>query len=139
MVLSHVVGRWVKGPADELEWSLTSEKRGPVSTASSRKTGPKWVCKGLVYLSTMSDRSTPGVANAFPRLLKSPNLDQAHYHTQYLSLHPQLLFRPGRRPRPPWIVHLADPYIGGSFPLKCRQAVQTALEPGCRPRVRPGH
>jgi len=32
-VLSHVVGRWVKGPAEELGWSLTPGKRRPAETA----------------------------------------------------------------------------------------------------------
>jgi hypothetical protein len=35
-----------------------SGKRRPVWTTSSPKTGPKWVCRGLVDLSTMSNGST---------------------------------------------------------------------------------
>ncbi len=35
-----------------------SGKKRPVWTASSPKTGPKWVCRGLVDLSTISNRST---------------------------------------------------------------------------------
>jgi hypothetical protein len=35
-----------------------SRKRRPLWTASSPKTGPKWVCSGLVDLSTISNRST---------------------------------------------------------------------------------
>ncbi len=35
-----------------------SGKRRPVWTASPQKTGPKWICKGLVDLSTISNGST---------------------------------------------------------------------------------
>jgi hypothetical protein len=35
-----------------------SGKGGSLWTASSRKAGPKWVCKGLADLSTMSHGST---------------------------------------------------------------------------------
>jgi hypothetical protein len=38
-----------------------SGKRRRLWTASSPKTGPKWVCKGLVDLSTISHGSTPGL------------------------------------------------------------------------------
>jgi hypothetical protein len=45
-----------------------SRKRRPVWTASSPKTGPKWVCRGLVNLSTISNRSTQSQLSCTPSM-----------------------------------------------------------------------
>lgn len=50
----------VKVLAEELEWSLTPGREGPFGLPHDKKTGPKWVWKGPVYLSTMSNGSTRG-------------------------------------------------------------------------------
>ena len=43
----------MKVPAEELVWSLTRGREGLAGLSNGEKTGPKWVCRGLVELSTM--------------------------------------------------------------------------------------
>jgi len=51
-------GEMGEGASRSTRMEPHSGKRRPVWTASSPKTGPKWVCRGLVDLSTISNRST---------------------------------------------------------------------------------
>ena len=55
--LSHVVERWVKISAAELGESLTLGREGRLNCLIT-KTSQKWVWRGLVDLSTMSNGST---------------------------------------------------------------------------------
>ncbi len=52
---------WEMGevPAEELGRSLTLGREGLSGLPHHKKTGPKWIWKGLVDLSTMSNGSTP--------------------------------------------------------------------------------
>jgi hypothetical protein len=59
-------GEMGEGASRSTRMEPHSGKRRPVWTASSPKTGPKWVCRGLVDLSTISNRST-GIATSFLR------------------------------------------------------------------------
>ena len=49
-----------EGARSKTRLELHAGKRRSVWTASSHKTGPKWVCRGLIDLSTMSNGSTNG-------------------------------------------------------------------------------
>ena len=54
----HIAEGWVKIPAEELGWSLTQGTEVLSGLPHQPKTGPKWVWKGLVELSTIFNGST---------------------------------------------------------------------------------